>query len=202
MVTPPAMTTSLNQAEQRQLIQGIQLVKQRLGKQLAHETGLPTSSLMRQMHRQLELLNEHAQCAGNFDCRSQCSSCCYQVKQVSQVELSYIAEQLMANHPQQIPAWRAKLATNLAQKERRCPFLSTQQQCEIYALRPAVCRKAHSYSAAACQTEGQDIPQHLGLLLQAEALILGTQLAVQDHRGASSNLTVDFIQGMHDSLQA
>lgn len=201
MTADQAAQHSLDQTEQAQLLNGIAWVKQSLTKQLATESGISPVSLIRQMHRQLDLLSEHAQCAGNFACKSQCSSCCHKEKHLSLIELNYITEQLLHHYPEKIQAWRKKIDLALASKETRCPFLSPQQNCEIYSLRPAVCRKAHSYSASACLSNQQSIPQHLGLIMQAEALILGTQLAIQANQEAD-NPTMEFISGIQSRLSA
>lgn len=197
-------TDTLSEHEQAQLQQGIQLVRQRLQQQVQPPLSLQQPVLIRQLHRQLELLSEHAQCGGAFACKPGCASCCDKPKQASLAELRYIVSQLALCQAHQLQHWRSKIAQTLAGKSPNCPFLNQQAACEIYALRPAVCRKAHSYSAPACLSNQATIPQHLGLVMQAEALILGTQQALQAETEAddasNSNPTLEFVAGLHQLL--
>ena len=74
----------------------------------------------------------------------------------------------------------AALAAHLSTATHRspCPLLENHL-CSVYAVRPAVCRKAHSLDLAACLRPGAAIPQNLNILLQAETLIAGTAAAYQ-----------------------
>lgn len=185
---------TLTDTEQAQLHQGIQLVRQRLIQQLQDDNSGNQPAVIRQLHRQVDLLNDHAQCGGAFACRAGCATCCEKPKQVSLTELNYIATQLQQFPSETQARWRQRLQQ--AGTLTTCPFLNEQARCEIYALRPAVCRKAHSYSAEACQTQQASIPQHLGLLMQAEALIIGTQQALQTRSENQENPTLDFVTAL------
>jgi Fe-S-cluster containining protein len=54
-----------------------------------------------------------------------------------------------------------------------CPFLR-ENQCSIYDVRPAVCRKVHSTDVEKCKLAGSDVPESLEVAIKSEALIKGT----------------------------
>lgn len=116
-------------------------------------------------------------------CQVGCDHCCKNRKiEVTMPEAFYIAEQI-----KKMPAiTQAELFKTLSQsvkatKEQKppeaCTFLK-ERKCTIYQVRPSVCRKAHSQSVEACAND-QDIPQHLGALIGAEAMMLGTKQAFE-----------------------
>ncbi len=114
-------------------------------------------------------------------CKAGCDHCCKnRTVEVTLPEALYIAEQIKKMPETVQSEMLQRLGENIAllekqQKPAACAFLN-DAQCTIYANRPSACRKAHSQSVEAC-IEGQDIPQHLGALIGAEAMMVGTQHA-------------------------
>lgn len=114
-------------------------------------------------------------------CKEGCDYCCKnRTVEVTMPEAHYIAEQIK-KMPEDVQAeLMQRLGQNVAllekqQKSETCSFLK-DAKCMIYTIRPSACRKAHSQSVEACQA-GRDIPQHLGAIIGAEAMMLGTQQA-------------------------
>ena len=109
-------------------------------------------------------------------CQPGCDSCCHLRVEASQAEALHIARHLRQGGPQQVQRLRQRLLWRQAQGQAAgplarlaCVFLQ-DGLCSIYALRPASCRKAHSFSAAACRSQAAEIPQDLSITLAAEAL--------------------------------
>jgi len=117
------------------------------------------------------------------ECEAGCAHCCKGRKvEVSLPEAFYIADQIKQLAESKQVRILESLAASVelgvdAQKKQGCAFLQAGL-CSIYESRPAVCRKAHSQSVKAC-IDNQEIPQHLGALLGAEAIMHGTQSAYQ-----------------------
>lgn len=89
------------------------------------------------------------------------------LKQLSQAALENITKRLQENVDHRASVGQANLA---------CTFLQNHQ-CTIYAVRPAVCRKAHSLSVLACEKNEKNIPQKLSVILDAEAIMTGVNQA-------------------------
>jgi hypothetical protein len=74
-----------------------------------------------------------------------------------------------------------------------CPFLQ-QNLCSIYQVRPARCRKAHSFDVEKCATAGADIPESMEVAVKSEAMMKGTSLAYVDaHLPASGHELVQAV---------
>lgn len=114
-------------------------------------------------------------------CKTGCDHCCKnRTVEVTLPEALYIAEQIKQMPEAMQVEMLQRLGENVAlleqeQRPAACAFLK-DAECMIYAKRPSACRKAHSQSVEACR-EGHDIPQHLGALIGAEAMMVGTQQA-------------------------
>lgn len=119
------------------------------------------------------------------ECKAGCSFCCSVKVEVSDPEAIQIAR-----HVQDLPqdekvklieklklvaAHKANLTTS---GRSDCAFLEAGL-CSIYAIRPSVCRKAHSLSVKACEELAPEIPQNLNLLLQCEVIVAGANEAFQ-----------------------
>lgn len=141
-----------------------------------------------QLHRNLDaLIEQTAQEPPWSECKKGCDYCCYGRRvEVSEPEAFYITKFLKALPDQQLARIKARLQKFIAaeseenHKSRPCAFLENHQ-CSIYAVRPAVCRKAHSLSVSACEKNEVQIPQKLSTILAAEALIAGTNQAYESH---------------------
>lgn len=116
-------------------------------------------------------------------CQVGCDHCCKNRKiEVTMPEAFYIAEQIkkMSDNKQADIFKKLSQGVKAAKKQHApeaCTFLE-HGKCTIYQVRPAVCRKAHSQSVQACE-QGRDIPQHLGALIGAEAMMMGTKQAFE-----------------------
>jgi uncharacterized protein len=130
------------------------------------------------------------------ECKAGCSTCCYSRVEISDPEALRIARHLREGPKKVLAqrttalkvqaahrAGRAGAGADIAAPAQRqaCSFLE-DGLCSIYAIRPAVCRKAHSLSAAHCHSQAAEIPQDLGLILQSEVLIAGTKQAFVQHQ--------------------
>ena len=123
-----------------------------------------------------------------FACQIACSHCCELRVEALEPEIFQVVRALQQLPEAELQFWKNRLKVHLdAQKSsngehvrRPCVFLQ-DKACSIYAIRPAVCRKAHSYSGKACADHAAEIPQNLTFLLQAEALIQGTAAAYRQH---------------------
>ncbi len=116
-----------------------------------------------------------------FDCKAGCTHCCQVRVEALEPEVFLIARELRQWPDQKLGEVMVRLQNHAAivksmpaeQHQSPCPFLE-QNLCSIYAVRPAVCRKAHSFDVTKCAAPGADIPQNLDLVLKAEALMKGT----------------------------
>lgn len=136
----------------------------------------------------VERLSEQAQAQGaSIACKAGCSYCCHAevkvlapevfasakaIRQLPVAEINSIKQRLVdhANQNPESSTWNLRPA---------CPFLA-DGLCSIYAIRPAVCRRAHSLDKDACASSNPEIPQQLGLSLGAEALLHGTASAYEN----------------------
>ncbi len=116
-------------------------------------------------------------------CKEGCDSCCKSRRvEVTMPEALFIAEQIK-KMPEEVQAEIMQRLSKTVetidkkQKPEACTFLKNAQ-CMIYHIRPSVCRKAHSQSVEAC-LQDQEIPQHLGALIGAEAMMYGTRQAFE-----------------------
>jgi Fe-S-cluster containining protein len=114
-------------------------------------------------------------------CRAGCSHCCEVRVEALAPEVFQIANALKQLPEQALAGWRQRLQAhvplvrNLTTAEHRAPCVFLRDHlCAIYGIRPAVCRRAHSYDATACAEHHPEIPQNLQVILQAEALLKGT----------------------------
>lgn len=116
-------------------------------------------------------------------CKAGCDFCCQHRKiEVTMPEALFIAEQIkkMSDDVQaEILLRLSKTIKAIGENQtpETCSFLN-DAQCMIYHTRPSTCRKAHSQSVEACQ-QNAEIPQHLGALIGAEAMMQGTKQAFE-----------------------
>ncbi len=116
-----------------------------------------------------------------LDCKAGCSHCCCVRVETLAPEVFQIANALKKLPPENIAEFterlrkHAALAQGVSVLDHRivCPFL-IDKLCSIYTVRPAVCRKAHSYAAEKCSTPGAEMPESLVIIMNSEALMKGT----------------------------
>jgi Fe-S-cluster containining protein len=152
---------------------------------------LPNSShaiaFVANLHRSVDRVAMCAAKAGSTpECKAGCAYCCRVRVEATEPEILRISRTLGVFPPMQLAALVDRLRAHLAQagavqdQERQdCPFL-VNKLCSIYEVRPATCRKAHSLLARKCEIFALELPQNLDLLLQSEALMLGTAEAYRE----------------------
>ena len=152
-----------------------------------HENASQAVAFIHQLHRNIDAVTQHAfTLEPKPNCQSGCSHCCIGRRvEVSLPEAFYIAKHLKQLPQDTVNALLERLrvyvenaSSHAINPQQACTFLD-EHLCSIYAFRPAVCRKAHSLSVEACAASAPSIPQHLNVILDAEALIIGTTQAYQ-----------------------
>lgn len=141
------------------------------------------------LHRGLDNLASHAAKPGyELDCKAGCSYCCHVRVEATDPEIFRIARKICQQPAPEVADLIDKLRrrvtghnTGAIGTRQSCTFLA-EGRCNIYEVRPATCRKAHSLSVQQCETLSPEIPQNLKLLVEAEALIAGTSEAYREVR--------------------
>lgn len=143
---------------------------------------LPQSEWAPRLHHELDVLAEQAlQNQVPIACKAGCSACCHSKVEAGPAELSQLAHWIRHQlSPADLQAFVIALKQAAAQTStvwnQRQPYLFlNQNQCSIYPLRPASCRKAHSLNVQACNEAATTVPQHYATVLVAEAWIRGAQ---------------------------
>ncbi len=155
---------------------------------------------LQQLYRGLGVVFEQAMQGDTLRpaCESGCSACCHQEVSVTPIEAEALWCHLQANWSDhdvsrllqsamaqaQAQAHRSDLAWS---EKPACVFLGADRLCAVYEIRPAACRKCHSLSRDACEARSENIPQNLKLLMDAEALIGGVRLTM-DERGETQRV--------------
>ncbi|MBC3869803.1 YkgJ family cysteine cluster protein [Undibacterium oligocarboniphilum] len=173
---------ALSEQEQQSFLQAITLVRNTQGRRLTVASVTP-QQMMQQLHQNIDQISQQKFDGRQVACAAGCSHCCRRQRvEITQAEAAFIAGQMTLHEPDLARQTYARLqqAAAAEQKETACPLLH-DEKCSIYAWRPAVCRKAHSYDASACATASETLPQNLERLLRSEALMTGTRLALDDH---------------------
>lgn len=147
--------------------------------------------LIAQLHRSIDkVVIQAANTGPPMDCKAGCAHCCRLPVQATAPEVFVIAQHLRQQPPEQLARTTAALRQRLEERAQEalqplptgpvltCTFLE-DARCSIYAVRPAVCRKAHSLQVQACERHADTIEQNLALLLDAQALIQGTNAAYE-----------------------
>ncbi len=120
-------------------------------------------------------------------CKVGCNHCCSARVEAIAPEVFRIARDIASRPAEEINAHIERLRVYDAmpsavapwQRRTPCPFL-IDDLCSIYAVRPGVCRKAHSLDVAKCVENAPEIPQSLNIVLGAEALLKGTADAYRE----------------------
>ena len=120
------------------------------------------------------------------DCKIGCSYCCHVRVEATDPEIFWIIRRIRQQPASAVAELIEKLRRRVAEQHadsldtrRSCTFLA-EDRCTIYEVRPAACRKAHSLSVKRCEAFAPEIPQNLNLLVEAEALMIGTAEAYRE----------------------
>ena len=122
-----------------------------------------------------------------MECKAGCSHCCSVRVEATDAEIYRIAREVGKRPADQADRLLGRLEDRVSagdygiESPRRspCAFLE-KDLCSIYAVRPAVCRKAHSLSVRSCLDSAREIPQNMEMLLVADALIQGISGAYRE----------------------
>lgn len=121
-------------------------------------------------------------------CKAGCSHCCRLRVEIIDAEAFHITEELQRRPPAELVALTERLRHHVAGQKPRsshhsfssdCAFL-LDSRCSIYAVRPSVCRKAHSLSAELCHSGAPQLPQNFQVIVGAEALMSGVSAAYRE----------------------
>ncbi|MBA4710577.1 YkgJ family cysteine cluster protein [Aquitalea aquatica] len=162
------------------------------------------------LHRGIDQTMAQAALRGEpVACQAGCASCCSLRVEVAPAEALLIAQHLHSESAdrlqQRLQALRQQQSL-LAQGgtvRPPCAFLQ-DALCSIYPWRPASCRKAHSFSATACQSAAAQLPQDLAITMAAEALQRGTALGYRQRGldGVVQELSAAVLQALEDDAAA
>lgn len=145
------------------------------------------------LHRGLDSVASHASELGSVsDCKAGCSYCCHVRVEAIDPEIFRIARKVRQQPESEVANLIERLRRRVAahnaggiDTKLSCTFL-VEARCTIYEVRPATCRKAHSLSVKQCEALSPEIPQHLKLLVEAEALMTGTSEAYREAKLSAS----------------
>ena len=173
----------LSPEEQAEVARATEVVRQAaLNALAADRSGSFAIRFIANLQRGVDQVLQAALASGlKIDCKAGCSHCCSARVEALDPEVLHIAAVLQKRPSAELAALTERLREHAAlargttaQRQRMpCPLLE-KNLCTVYDVRPATCRKAHSLDVRQCATPGADIPQHLDLLLKAEALCKGS----------------------------
>lgn len=179
----------LDQDEQSALEQSSRAVQTTVSAHLAAITS-PAALIhfISNLQTGIDKVTQQAQTNGaELACKPGCSHCCHAPVKALAPEVFKIAREIKKLDPESMLAITERLSDYLQQQSSSgmqwqtrppCPFLQNNL-CSIYAIRPAVCRRAHSLKLDPCATSAPEIPQQLEIVLGAEALLQGTAAAYE-----------------------
>lgn len=128
-------------------------------------------------------------------CKEGCSLCCHYHVYITASEALAIAEYVNTKlSASQRTGLEAKLRANSVQADAiglnahmqtniACAFLTEASNCSVYEVRPAACRKHHSYDVTPCQvtfddpTSTENCPQSMERLAIAEGFVIASDSA-------------------------
>lgn len=133
------------------------------------------------LHRSVDQVVATAARAGPAPvCQPGCAHCCRLRVEATTPEVFHLARHVQHWPANDLAALLERLRHTVAARQEGGPNAHTDcallvnQRCSAYGARPAACRKAHSLSVVQCETLAPQVPQNLALLLDAEALMVGT----------------------------
>ena len=185
----------LSPEERSEVLRAVEAVKQSVLTHLdSNRNRTFAISFISNLHRGVDQVVQTAKDqGGRFDCKAGCSYCCHFRVEALSPEIFLIARELKKLPKQHVDEMTARLLTHVeavkdvavGDHHSRCPFL-TENLCSIYAVRPAVCRKAHAINVEQCKLPGSDISSNLEVALKSEALIKGTAEAYHQVKVSAS----------------
>ncbi len=145
------------------------------------------------LHQATDAEITNAQADGvQMACQPGCNHCCAAQVEALAPEVFLILDQVQQQTPEERAALMGRLrahATTLTtepageakawSQRPKCPLL-VNGLCSVYAVRPAVCRKAHSLDVKACEAGAPQIPQSLRVVVTAQARSQGTSDAFRE----------------------
>jgi len=185
----------LSAEEQADFLRAVDSVKQTALHHLSANQGQTFAiHFVSNLHRGVDQVLQAAKDQGfKIDCQSGCSYCCHYRVEALAPEVFRISRLLRTLPPPQLEAITQRLLQHAAAVKglsvldyhASCAFLN-ENQCSIYPVRPAVCRKAHSSDVEKCKLPGADIPESLEVVIKSEALMKGTADAYQQVKLSAS----------------
>jgi Fe-S-cluster containining protein len=174
----------LSNEEQAAYLDSIEGVRQSAVNHLGSNRGASFAiDFIANLHRAVDKIAQQADLSQKTDCKPGCACCCSVRVEASEPEIFRIAREVKKRPADQIATILERLRNHVATPDGAsrtdCSFLE-DNLCSIYEVRPAVCRRAHSLSAEKCRSFAPEIPQNLGMLLGANALMHGTSKAYRE----------------------
>jgi hypothetical protein len=174
----------LKPEEQTAFLRSIENVQKAAVSQLStHPDERSVIGFVRNLQQAVDRVVDSAvQQGAHIDCKAGCSHCCNARVEAIAPEIFMIAEALGQRSAPERADILDRLQAHLSapgqealswSHRQGCPFLENHM-CSIYQVRPATCRKGHSADVSACEAHASTIPQHLEIVLGAEALQTGT----------------------------
>ena len=173
----------LSYEEQTAYLDSIERVRQSAVKHLRSNPGVAIEFIAN-LHRAVDHVMQQSNGTDQqLECRPGCACCCSVRVEATEPEIFRIAREIKKFPADQVTAIVERLRNFVAATDGAsrtdCAFLENRR-CSIYAVRPAVCRRAHSLSAESCKHFAPEIPQSLDMLLRADALMKGTSEAYRE----------------------
>ena len=189
-MNPPPGDVVLTPEEQAAFLRSTERVRHAALRHMSTQAGAAsTLAFVRHIQQSVDrVVGAAAERGARIDCQAGCSHCCNARVEALAPEVFQIAQHLEALAPVALADTLDRLQAHAAAADAPaagwaertpCPFL-VQRLCSIYPVRPAACRKAHSSDAGRCEANAPAIPQHLEVVLKAEALISGTAGAYRE----------------------
>ena len=174
----------LKPEEQTAFLQSVENVQKAAVSQLsAHPDERSVITFVQNLQQAVDrVVGAAVQQGARINCKAACSHCCNARVEAIAPEIFLIAEELGLLSTSALAEMLGRLQAHITapsqealpwKHRKSCPFLE-DHLCSIYQVRPAACRKAHSADVGACEASAPTIPQHLEIVLGAEALQRGT----------------------------
>lgn len=129
-------------------------------------TALHTRELQLQEAEQMKVVRPDL--TAGAACKAGCSACCYQKVPVAIIDILRVCKFILELRADLVPQWfrlishYANMVRGMNHRERwdariRCPFLTTDDTCAVYPVRPTACATYLVMDSAGCQ-HGATVP--------------------------------------------